>query len=138
MQDGGAALMAIGRGSGENRAREAAERAIHSALLDVSIEGARSIIFNIKGGEDLSLFEVNEAAEVIRASAHPECNIIFGAVIDPEMKDEMQLTVIATGFDRPKKETLDFVDTRLPAPAQRPRAAAQRRTATAATAMTAA
>jgi len=110
MQDGGAALMAIGRGSGENRAREAAERAIHSALLDVSIEGARSIIFNIKGGEDMSLFEVNEAAEVIRASAHPECNIIFGAVIDAEMHDETQLTVIATGFDRPKKETLDFVD----------------------------
>ncbi len=117
MQDGGAALMAIGRGSGENRAREAAERAIHSALLDVSIEGARSIIFNIKGGEDLSLFEVNEAAEVIRASAHPECNIIFGAVIDPEMRDETQLTVIATGFDRPKKEMLDFVDTAF----QRPR-----------------
>jgi cell division protein FtsZ len=117
MQDGGAALMAIGRGSGENRAREAAERAIHSALLDVSIEGARSIIFNIRGGEDLSLFEVNEAAEVIRASAHPECNIIFGAVIDPEMRDETQLTVIATGFDRPKKETLDFVDTAF----QRPR-----------------
>jgi cell division protein FtsZ len=117
MQDGGAALMAIGRSSGENRAREAAERAIHSALLDVSIEGARSIIFNIKGGEDLSLFEVNEAAEVIRASAHPECNIIFGAVIDPEMRDETQLTVIATGFDRPKKETLDFVDTAF----QRPR-----------------
>jgi cell division protein FtsZ len=117
MQDGGAALMAIGRSSGENRAREAAERAIHSALLDVSIEGARSIIFNIKGGEDLSLFEVNEAAEVIRASAHPECNIIFGAVIDPEMRDETQLTVIATGFDRPKKDALDFVDTAF----QRPR-----------------
>jgi cell division protein FtsZ len=111
MQDGGAALMAIGRGSGENRAREAAERAIHSALLDVSIEGARSIIFNIKGGDEMSLFEVNEAAEVIRASAHPECNIIFGAVIDPEMKDEMQLTVIATGFDRPKpKDAYEFVD----------------------------
>jgi cell division protein FtsZ len=111
MQDGGAALMAIGRGSGENRAREAAERAIHSALLDVSIEGARSIIFNIKGGDEMSLFEVNEAAEVIRANAHPECNIIFGAVIDPEMKDEMQLTVIATGFDRPKpKDAYEFVD----------------------------
>ncbi|MBK8047396.1 MAG: cell division protein FtsZ [Anaerolineales bacterium] len=111
MQDGGAALMAIGRSSGENRAREAAERAIHSALLDVSIEGARAIIFNIKGGEDMSLFEVNEAAEIIRASAHPECNIIFGAVIEPEMKDSMQLTVIATGFDRPKsKDQYDFVD----------------------------
>ena len=111
MQDGGAALMAIGRGSGENRAREAAERAIHSALLDVSIEGARSIIFNIKGGEDMSLFEVNEAAEVIRGNAHPECNIIFGAVIDPDMKDDIQLTVIATGFDRPKpKDQYEFVN----------------------------
>lgn len=110
MQDGGAALMAIGRGAGENRAREAAERAIHSALLDVSIEGARSIIFNIKGGEDMSLYEVNEAAEIIRANAHPECNIIFGAVIDPTMKDEIQLTVIATGFDRPKpKDQFDFI-----------------------------
>ena len=110
MQDGGAALMAIGRGSGENRAREAAERAIHSALLDVSIEGARAIIFNIKGGEDMSLFEVNEAAEVIRANAHPECNIIFGAVIDANAKDDIQLTVIATGFDRPKpKDQFDFV-----------------------------
>ena len=110
MQDGGAALMAIGRGAGENRAREAAERAIHSALLDVSIEGARAIIFNIKGGEDMSLFEVNEAAEVIRANAHPECNIIFGAVIDANAKDDIQLTVIATGFDRPKpKDQFDFV-----------------------------
>jgi cell division protein FtsZ len=110
MQDGGAALMAIGRGAGENRAREAAERAIHSALLDVSIEGARSIIFNIKGSEEMSLFEVNEAAEVIRANAHPECNIIFGAVIDPHAKDDIQLTVIATGFDRPKpKDQFDFV-----------------------------
>ena len=110
MQDGGAALMAIGRGAGDNRAREAAERAIHSALLDVSIEGARAIIFNIKGGEEMSLFEVNEAAEVIRGSAHPECNIIFGAVVDPDMKDEIQMTVIATGFDRPKpKDAFDFV-----------------------------
>ena len=111
MKDGGAALMAIGRSSGENRAREAAERAIHSALLDVSIEGARSIIFNIKGSEDMSLFEVNEAAETIRGNAHPECNIIFGAVIDADMKDAIQLTVIATGFDRPKpKDQYDFVN----------------------------
>jgi cell division protein FtsZ len=117
MADGGAALMAIGRGSGDNRAREAAERAIHSALLDVSIEGARAIIFNIRGGDEMSLFEVNEAAEVVRASAHPECNIIFGAVIDPDMKDEMQLTVIATGFDRPRqKDAFDFVNTTFVSP----------------------
>lgn len=108
MANGGAALMAIGRSSGDSRAKEAAEKAIHSALLDVSIDGARAIIFNIKGSADMSLFEVNEAAEVIRANAHPEANIIFGAVIDPEMKDDIQLTVIATGFDKPKKEeTLD-------------------------------
>lgn len=100
MEDGGAALMAIGKASGENRAREAAEKAIHSALLDVSIDGAQGILFNVKGGPDLSLFEVNEAAELIRASAHPEANIIFGAVIDESMGEELHLTVIATGFDR--------------------------------------
>ena len=112
MQDGGPALMSIGRGQGDGRAKEAAERAIHSALLDVSIEGARSIIFNIRGGEDMSLFEVNEAAEVVRANTHPEANIIFGAVVDAQMKDELQLTVIATGFDRPKQQDpLDFTKT---------------------------
>jgi cell division protein FtsZ len=103
MLDGGAALMAIGKGSGEGRAEQAAKQAIHSALLDVSIDGARAILFNIKGGDDLSLFEVNEAAELIRANAHPESNIIFGAVIDPNMKDEIHLTVIATGFDKPEQ-----------------------------------
>jgi len=109
MQDGGPALMAIGRGSGENRAREAAERAIHSALLDVSIDGARSIIYNVRGGDEMSLYEVTEAAEVIRTSTHPEANIIFGAVIDSAMKDEIQLTVIATGFERVKQQDpLDF------------------------------
>ncbi len=109
MADGGPALMAIGRSSGEGRAREAAERAIHSALLDVSIDGARSIIFNIRGGEEMSLFEVNEAAEVVRANTHPEANIIFGAVIDATMKDDLQLTVIATGFERTKQQDpLDF------------------------------
>ncbi|RIK56647.1 MAG: cell division protein FtsZ [Chloroflexi bacterium] len=109
MLEGGAALMAIGKGSGENRAKDAAQQAIHSALLDVSIDGARSILFNIKGGNDMSLFEVNEAAEIIRASAHPECNIIFGAVVDPTMKEEINLTVIATGFDRHDvPDVLDF------------------------------
>ncbi len=106
MIEGGAALMAIGRGTGENRAKDAVQQAIHSALLDVSIDGARSILFNIKGGNDLSLFEVNEAAEVIRAAAHPESNIIFGAVIDPNIKEEIHLTVIATGFDRIESQDL--------------------------------
>jgi cell division protein FtsZ len=105
MLEGGSALMAIGRGKGEEAAKEAAEQAIHSALLDVSIEGARSILFNIKGGDDLSLTAVNDAAEIIRASAHPEANIFFGAVINSEMKDEVYLTVIATGFDKPESPT---------------------------------
>lgn len=104
MMEGGAALMSMGSGTGEARAKEAAEQAIQSALLDISIDGARSILFNVKGGEDLSLFEVNETAEIIRANAHPESNIIFGAVIDPSMKDELHLTVIATGFDRPLQQ----------------------------------
>jgi cell division protein FtsZ len=124
MIEGGAALMAIGKGSGENRATDAAQQAIHSALLDVSIEGARSILFNIKGGNEMALFEVNEAAEIIRANAHPESNIIFGAVIDPNLQDEIHLTVIATGFDRvTNEERADFgqrgYETR-PAPARQP------------------
>jgi cell division protein FtsZ len=104
MLDGGAALMSIGRAKGENRAADAAHQAIQSALLDVSIEGAQGILFNVKGGNDLSLFEVNEAAELIRANAHPEANIIFGAVIDEEMKDEIHITVIATGFDKTRTQ----------------------------------
>ncbi len=105
MMGGGAALMAIGSASGENRAVEAAKKAIHSSLLDVSIDGAQAILYNIKGGNDLSLSEINEAAEIIRANTHPEANIIFGAVIDPDMQDEIHLTVIATGFDRPADQT---------------------------------
>jgi len=99
MSEGGAALMAIGSGRGENRAQQAAEEAIHSQLLDISIDGARGILFNVTGGIDMSLFEVNEAAEIIRRTAHPEANIIFGAVIDPSLQDELRITVIATGFD---------------------------------------
>ncbi|MFB0546378.1 MAG: cell division protein FtsZ, partial [Anaerolineae bacterium] len=99
MSEGGAALMAIGRASGENRAAEAAQQAVSSSLLDVTIDGSRGILFNVTGGLDLSLFEVNEAAEIVRKMAHPDVNIIFGAVIDPELQDEIRITVIATGFD---------------------------------------
>jgi cell division protein FtsZ len=99
MAEGGAALMAVGRASGEDRAIEAAQAAISSSLLDITIDGARGILFNVTGGPDLSLFEVNRAAEIIRETAHPDVNIIFGAVIDPEMEDKIQITVIATGFD---------------------------------------
>jgi len=99
MSEGGAALMAVGHGSGENRAMDAAQEAISSQLLDVTIDGARGILFNVTGGPDLSLFEVNEAAEIIRQTAHPEVNIIFGAVINEDMGDEVNITVVATGFD---------------------------------------
>lgn len=99
MAEGGAALMAIGRASGDNRAVEAAQAAISSSLLDITIDGARGILFNVTGGLDLTLFEVNQAAEIIKETAHPEVNIIFGAVINPEKEDEIQITVIATGFD---------------------------------------
>jgi cell division protein FtsZ len=99
MSEGGSALMAVGKGSGENRATDAANNAISSALLDVTIDGARGILFNVTGSNKLSLVEVNEAAELIRSKAHPEANIIFGAVIDDQMGDDMRITVIATGFD---------------------------------------
>jgi len=103
MSEGGAALMAIGTGRGENRAQQAAEEAIHSQLLDISIDGAKGILFNVTGSEDMSLFEVNEAAEIIRRTAHPEANIIFGAVIDPSLNDTLRITVIATGFESETK-----------------------------------
>jgi cell division protein FtsZ len=99
MAAGGAALMAIGHGEGENKAVEAAEQAIASSLLDVTIDGARGILFNVTGGADLTLYDVNLSAEIIRKTAHPEANIIFGAVIDEAMSDAVRITVIATGFD---------------------------------------
>ena len=99
MSEGGAALMAVGSGSGEDRAREAAEKAIASNLLDITIDGARGILFNVTGGPDLSLFEVNQAAAIIKETAHPDVNLIFGAVVDPALGDELRITVIATGFD---------------------------------------
>jgi cell division protein FtsZ len=100
MSEGGAALMAVGRSSGDERAREAAEKAISSELLDITIDGARGILFNVTGGPDLTLFEVNQAAAIIKETAHPDVNLIFGAVIDPNMGDEIRVTVIATGFER--------------------------------------
>jgi cell division protein FtsZ len=100
MKDAGSALMGIGVASGENRSGEAAKAAISSPLLESSVEGATGILLNITGGGDLGLFEVNEAAEVISSAADANCNIIFGAVIDEDIKDEVKVTVIATGFDR--------------------------------------
>jgi cell division protein FtsZ len=100
MSEGGAALMAVGVGSGEERAREAAEKAISSQLLDITIDGARGILFNVTGGPDMTLFEVNQAAAIIKETAHPDVNLIFGAVIDPDMGENIRITVIATGFER--------------------------------------
>ncbi len=99
MSTAGSALMAIGEASGETRALDAAHLAIASPLLDIDISGARGVLFNITGGMDLSLFEVNEAADVISRAAHPEANIIFGAVQDPKFDGKVKITVIATGFD---------------------------------------
>jgi cell division protein FtsZ len=99
MRDAGSALMGIGSSSGENRAGEAAKEAISSPLLEESVEGASGILLNITGGSDLGLFEVNEAAEIVQSAADSNANIIFGAVIDDSMSDEVRVTVIATGFD---------------------------------------
>ena len=99
MKDAGSALMGIGRASGENRAVEAARQAISSPLLEVNINGAQGILFNVTGSSSLSLYEVTEAAEEIRAAADPEANIIFGTSFNERLGDEVQITVIATGFD---------------------------------------
>lgn len=99
MKDAGSALMGIGRASGENRAIEAAQQAISSPLLEVSIDGARGILFNIIGGLDMSMHEINTVAETITAAADSEANIIFGASINPDLEGEIIVTVIATGFD---------------------------------------
>jgi cell division protein FtsZ len=99
MSDSGGALMAIGRGTGETRAQDAARMAISSPLLDISMEGARGVLLNITGGNDLALSEISDAADVIAQAADPEASIIFGAVIDPKIENEVRITVIATGYD---------------------------------------
>lgn len=100
MLDTGVAHMGIGRARGENRAGEAARQAIHSPLLETSIEGASGVLINVTGGKDLGLLEINEAAELVQKSVDPEANIIFGAVIDENLGDEIVITVIATGFNK--------------------------------------
>ncbi|HJW82976.1 MAG TPA: cell division protein FtsZ, partial [Anaerolineae bacterium] len=100
MSEGGVALMAVGQASGEDRAAQAAQQAITSKLLDVTIGGARGILFNVTGGPNLTLFEVNQAAAIIKETAHPDVNLIFGAVIDENIGDAVRITVIATGFEQ--------------------------------------
>ena len=106
MQNAGTALMGVGYGSGDNRSVNAARSAISSPLLEASLEGARGLLLNISGPSDLGLFEVNEAAEIVRGTAHPDANIIFGTVVDDDMGDEVRITVIAAGFDRFEGERL--------------------------------
>ncbi|HVQ22480.1 MAG TPA: cell division protein FtsZ [Candidatus Saccharimonadia bacterium] len=111
MKNAGSALMGIGRASGENRAVEAARQAIASPLLEVSIMGAQGVLFNITGGPSMGLFEVNEAAEIIRETTDSEANIIFGTVIDERMGDDVMITVIATGFDTARKRDVTRTET---------------------------
>jgi cell division protein FtsZ len=103
MANAGSSLMGIGLASGENRAAEAAKSAISSPLLESTVSGATGVLMNITGGPDMGLFEVNEAATIIRQAAHSDCNVIFGAVIDETIGDHLRVTVIATGFDGPKQ-----------------------------------
>jgi len=99
MSGAGSALMGIGSSRGDNRAVEAAEKAISSPLLEQSMDGARGVLLSIAGGSDLGLFEINDAAQLVTDAAHPDANIIFGAVIDDALGDEVRVTVIAAGFD---------------------------------------
>ncbi|HEX4661981.1 MAG TPA: cell division protein FtsZ [Candidatus Saccharimonadales bacterium] len=99
MANAGSALMGIGRASGDDRASKAAQQAIESPLIEVSIDGARGVLFNVTGGYDMSMSEIQEAAEIITSAVAPDANIIFGATLKPEMEDELIITVIATGFD---------------------------------------
>lgn len=115
MSNAGSALMGIGRASGENRAVQAAQQAIESPLLEVSIDGARGVLFNVIGGNNISMHEINTAAETITAAADPDANIIFGATINPELEDELIITVVATGFDatyfnKPTSQTVSDQD----------------------------
>lgn len=110
MTDAGSALMGIGIGVGENRAQLAARQATSSPLLEVSMEGARGVLYNIIGGTDLSMSEVNEASKIIASAADPDANIIFGATIDENLHDQIRITVIATGFDESRRRLQEMVE----------------------------
>lgn len=109
MSNAGSALMGIGMGNGENRAQVAARAAIASPLLEITMEGARGVLFNIVGGPDLTMNEVNEASQIISSAADPDANIIFGATINEAMHDQIRITVVATGFDQTKQRLQQFV-----------------------------
>lgn len=116
MANAGSALMGIGKGKGEGRAQAAARTAIASPLLEVSMDGARGVLFNIVGGPDLTMTEVDEAAKIIKSAADPDANIIFGAAIEESMRDELRITVVATGFDSNRATMRDFIPNRFGQP----------------------
>jgi cell division protein FtsZ len=119
MAQAGQALLGIGMGAGERRAMDAVEHAIESPLLETSLEGARSILLSITGGRDLSLFEVNDAAKAVADAAHPDANIIFGAMVDEKVDDQVWVTVVATGYgDRPKYRAAPRSESLIPADAE--------------------
>jgi cell division protein FtsZ len=120
MSEAGNALLGIGMGVGENRANDAAMQAVASPLLETSMEGARSILLSITGGRDLSLWEVNEAAKAVAAAAHPDANIIFGAMVDDKLDDQVWVTVVATGYGE-RRITRSAPRNRLEEPAGEPR-----------------
>ncbi|HYK08827.1 MAG TPA: cell division protein FtsZ [Candidatus Eisenbacteria bacterium] len=109
MTNAGSSLMGIGTGTGENRAQVAARAAVSSPLLEINMEGARGVLFNITGGQDMSMTEVDEAARIISEAADPDANIIFGTTIDEELKDTIKITLVATGFDSTKQKLSQFV-----------------------------
>lgn len=116
MKEAGSALLGIGTGVGENRAQMAARAAVSSPLLDLSIEGARGVLFNIAGGNDLTMFEVDEAARIISSAADTDANVIFGAVIKPDLSDQVKITVIATGFDETRSHLAQMSQTAVQRP----------------------
>jgi cell division protein FtsZ len=121
MSDAGAALLGIGMGVGDKRAIEAAAQAVSSPLLETSMDGARSILLSITGGRDLSLWEVNEAAKAVAAAAHPDANIIFGAMVDEKLDDQVWVTVVATSYGDTPKRRASGSDSRIEEPAGEPR-----------------
>ena len=123
MSNAGSALMGIGTGVGENRAQAAARAAVASPLLEISMDGARGVLFNIIGGPDITMSEVDEAAKIIASAADPDANIIFGATIDDTMHDQIKITVIATGFDQTRQTLKEFM-TPLNKPLEQPQQAA--------------
>jgi cell division protein FtsZ len=132
MSEAGAALLGIGMGVGDKRALEAAEQAVSSPLLETSMEGARSILLSITGGKDLSLWEVNEAAKAVAAAAHPDANIIFGAMVDEKLEDQVWVTVVATRYGNAPKRRVGGADSRIEEPKRAGEPRIERRTPAAA------